>query len=340
MLPTSPITPPPRKTKRRDFSSGGRRQPARPGRRTPLRVPVTTPPAKSLYWPPEFKRALPVGRLIRLDSSSTVESPFFTRLNYDVRRAIYAAILADTGFRQHIFCPSVSRMGETKEFYSRYLIAKGCSDVGFEGGAVCGHWECENARDEKSSSLGLTVSDLVALMRTSKFAYLEISEFLFNQVTFTFASFPEMTAFINRTAESVIQRIRFVAFIAHVMPGDPKACMEFLKGRYFETEERDGVELLNRFPNLRCLEVNFFPSMFLAITDQMQEIIRPLERVKEGTEVIVRVPEMLYPKLDGGKATEYLYLPHSWREKEGENRFKVLRPGIIAGSAMQRCKAY
>lgn len=346
----NPATPsPPRKAKRRDcFSPARRRQPTRPRRPTHLHTSLPAPSeSKPLAWLPDRKRSLPVGRPIQLDSNSTIESPFFTHLHYDVRRAIYTTILADTGFRQHIFCPSVSRMGNNRHLiYTRYLVAKGCSDVGFEGGAICGHWECENARDDdegSKKSLGLSASDLVALMRTSKFAYLEISEFLYNSVTFTFSSFPEMTAFIDNTPASIVQRIRFVAFIAHVMPSDPKACMGFLQGTYFETEdpEMDGIEMFNRFPNLRRLEVNFFPSMFLAISDQMQEIIRPLERVQKNTEVVVRVPEMLYPKLDGGKATEYLYLPFSWTEPEdGEKRFKVLRPGIMAGSAMQRCKAY
>lgn len=334
---TPPITTPKTRAKRRPTtssrSSSSSSSNLKNKRRLPFReIPDTSP--KPISWPVEFKRALPAGRLIRLDSTHLGDdSPFFQLLNYDCRRLIYDAFLKSR-FRQHILCPSVARTGQAKEFFSHFTSSKTCPDTRFANMLACGHWDCLKAEKGEDDESDVRLVDLVAFMRTSKFAYLEISEYLYRTMVFTFSSIPEMRAFVETTPETMLDRVRFVSFIAHTQPQDPQACQQFIKGEYFQTKAQgDAVELFRRFSNMERLEISFFPSLIIALSNQLREVVKPLTEIPESTEIVVRVPKMRY------QGCADVGLP----PVEGLanlGRFKILRPVVTASDAESHCKAY
>jgi len=333
---TPPITTPKTRAKRRPTASSSSSNSSinlKNKRRLPFReIPDTSP--KPISWPAEFKRALPVGRPIRLDSTRLVDnSPFFQLLNYDCRRLIYDAFLKSR-FRQHILCPSVARTGQTKEFFSHYTSSKTCPDSRFTNMLACGHWECLKSQDGEGAASDVRLADLVAFMRTSKFAYLEISEYIYRTMVFTFSSIPEMRAFVETTPETMLDRVRFVSFIAHTQPQDPQACQRFIKGEYFQTEAQgDAVALFGRFVNMERLEISFFPSLIIALSNQLREVVKPLAEIPESTEIVVRVPKMRYQG-----CAEVALPPVEALDNSG--RFKLLRPVVTASDAETHCKAY
>ncbi|KAK0648439.1 hypothetical protein B0T16DRAFT_115309 [Cercophora newfieldiana] len=329
---TTTPSPPPRRAPKLETSGRHRRQTAR--KHAPLlRVPEAT--EKPITWPEEMKWTLPVGRLIRLDSSRPLDTPFFTKLNYDVRRAIYDTILLDAGFRQNIGCPSVTRTGPVKELYGRYLISRKCDDDEFDITLACGHWECHDAKHNAGCKQEpqLRLGDLVAMMRTCKFGYLEISEHIYRSVTFTFSTFSEMRVFMDRTPESLLRNIRTVAFIAHVLSKDAKVCFDFIKGEYFQ---EDDMAVLKRFPKLQRLEVNFYPSLILAASNELPAIVKPLEQLQNVDNIVLRVPSMIYCR---DTAATSRALPPANRLCDTDN-MRLERPGVLTSEWQRGCRAY
>ncbi|KAK4446113.1 hypothetical protein QBC34DRAFT_305678 [Podospora aff. communis PSN243] len=312
--------------------SGRRRQTAR--KHAPL-LRIPEPTEKPIAWPDDMQWTLPVGRLIRLDSTCPVAVPFFTSLNYDVRRAIYDVILRDAGFRQSIACPSVTRTGPVKELYGRYLISRKCDDEEFSNTLACGHWECYDAK-EKAGAVQkpqLRVADLVAMMKTCKFAYLEISEHIYRSVTFTFSNFTEMGIFIDRTSELLLRRIRTVAFVSHVLPKNTKACFDFIKGEYFQ---EDDIAVLKRFPKLQRLEVNFYPSLILAASNELPAIVKPLDQLDNVENIVLRVPSMIYSRESESICRT---LPPANRIRDTDI-LRLERPGLLTSEWQRGCRAY
>ncbi|KAK3939637.1 hypothetical protein QBC46DRAFT_342361 [Diplogelasinospora grovesii] len=311
------------------------------------------PELKRIIWPEIKPTIVPTKpRLLKLTPSSvvaTIEDSFFTSLPYDVRRYIYDAILAGAGRRQHIFCPSACppRAGPLFTWGSenRYLRAKRCDDTDFENAVACGHWECElaRARDEKvfgENKLGL--GDLVRLMQTCKFVYLEVSEFLYRSTTFVFASFPELQAFTKTINPAYLANVRSVAFVIHADSGDAQLCQRFIKGEFFETEGENSLDILKEIPKLQRLEVNLFPSLILAISTQLHKILDPLTRLHDTVpNVIVRVPAIVFATL-GEESAEMLPGTHRVmrRLKVKNGGFTLKRPFVAASLAQKRCKAY
>ncbi|KAK3376284.1 hypothetical protein B0T24DRAFT_217491 [Lasiosphaeria ovina] len=307
------------------------------------------PEIKPIAWPEDFKRTLPVGRLIRLESSAPIEVPFFTSLPYDVRREVYDIMLRDAGFRQHVFCPSICRVTLARELFTRYLVCKKCDDDTFQAGTVCGHWQCEDhnntpgtaaATPPAAGDANFQLSDLISLMKTCKFGYLEVSEYFYRSITFTFASFPELRVFLERLPATALSRVRSVAFIAHMLPHDPQACQRFIGGEYFETAEaaagaggENHMALFKRIPNLKVLDINFFPSLILALSTRLVDVVRPLQQLPDSTRVTVRIPNMVYSGISE------IGLPTASRLGEGAN-FTLKRPNVAASSVQQNCRAY
>jgi len=308
-----------------------RRQARRRSPRLPLPDAATS---KSTAWLDEINRHLPTPRLIRLDSTRPVDAPFFTILNYDVRRIIYDTLLSGAGFHQHIFCPSLMRMGRAKELYTRYLVASECPESNFVSALACGHWECERDNSLHRPKPQYDLADLLSLMLASKFSYLEVSDHVYNSITFIFGSFREVAVFIDRTSELLLSRIRTIALIAHALPWDTKACYDFIRGAYFQTDTEDVIALLRRFTGLEKLDVNFFPSPMLAASTQLDEIVKPLALVPEAVDVTVRLPIMMY----GRGPDDDMYLPIAPKLADGA-RFKLVRPSMNSSDADGYCKA-
>lgn len=295
-----------------------------------LHIPKAT--EKPIAWPEEMKWSLPAGRLIRLDSTSLIDIPFFTSLNYDIRRAIYDTILAEAGFRQVIACPSITRTGPVKQLYGRYLIAKKCDADELKTGIACGHWECYDAHQKKEglAEPEYRLGDLLGLMKTCKFGYLEMSDYIYSSVTFGFTTFSEMHLFVDRTPEMLLRKIRTVAFIAHVLPRNAKTCLDFIQGEYFSEED---VALIQRFQRLKKLEVNFYPSMILAASNQLPKITKPLEKV-EVENVVLRVPSILYSRQSVG------YPLPSAKGIHDTERLSLERPAVLTSEVEGKCQAY
>ncbi len=102
-----------------------------------------------------------------------IRLPLFGSLNYDMRCYIYDVLIGPAGFQQHILCPSITRHGQAKEFYSSFLVSRKCDRKGLETCLGCGHWNCIKDRDDnhKDGKQGYRLADLIALMRTCKFGY-------------------------------------------------------------------------------------------------------------------------------------------------------------------------
>ncbi|KAK0725000.1 hypothetical protein B0H67DRAFT_481180, partial [Lasiosphaeris hirsuta] len=166
--------------------------------------------------------------------------------------------------------------------------------------------------------------------------YLEVSQYVYRSITFTFATFPAMGAFLDRTPLSVIEKIRSVAFIAHILPQTPKAVKNFIyNSEYFQTEDQDAIALFKRFRRLERLEVNFYPSFFLAQETRMCEVLKPLDQLCDdpNLNVVVRVPSITYPVATG------VSLPLASRIK-GSGRFTVQRPVVVGSQCKTICKGY
>lgn len=307
-------------------------------RRSPLQLHNLDISLQPILWPTELKLPPPVDRLAGLGWSIPTDTLFFTQLNYDVRRVIYDIMLADIGTQQHIFCPSITRSTQARELFSQYLVSKKCDGPSFKATLACGHWDCDRAKagDDGETASEYRMADLIALMGTCKFGYLEVSQYVYRSITFTFSTFPAMGAFIDRTPLSVIEKIRSVAFIAHILPQNSKACQRFINdGEYFQTEDQDAIALFKRFCGLELLEVNFFPSLILAQETCMSKVVKPLDQLCDvpGLNVVVRVPNMCY-----GVATE-VGLPLASR-LSSSGRFAVQRPVVVANQAKLVCKGY
>ena len=315
-----PRTEPPR---RRQTSNIARRRCVLPA------PPLDTKP---ISWPTEFKRAPSASsRPIRLEPSVAIDVRFFSSLNYDARRAIYDIFLQQAGFRQLISCPSITRTGPAKELFRRYLVSSMCSRAALESTLVCGHYECNQTKGGAEEP-EFRLADLVALMRTCKFAYLEVSEYLYRTVVFAFSSFRVMEVFLDRTPASILAKIRAVAFIAHMLPQDAQACQRFIKGEYFQTEEKDGIALFKRFTHLERLEINFFPSLILALSNRLPEVVKPLSQLSHISDIVLRVPNMVF----SARGAE---LPLASRLGQSKG-FVLERPSVAMTAAQQCCNAY
>ncbi|KAK0624341.1 hypothetical protein B0T14DRAFT_426168 [Immersiella caudata] len=170
-------------------------------------------------------------------------------------------------------------------------------------------------------------------MKTCKFGYLEISEHIYRSITFTFANFSEMGVFIDRTSESLLRRIRTVAFVSHVLPKNTKACFDFIKGEYFQEED---IATLKRFPKLQRLEVNFYPSLILAASNELPAIVKPLEQLGNVDNVVLRVPSMIYSRESESVSRT---LPPANRLRDTD-RLRLERPGVLTGEWQRGCRAY
>ncbi|KAK3367898.1 hypothetical protein B0H63DRAFT_536029, partial [Podospora didyma] len=157
--------------------------------------------------------------------------------------------------------------------------------------------------------------------------YLEVSEFFYRSVTFTFSTFQELHAFVDRVPAVPLSRVRSMAFIAHMPPMNPQACQRFLDGEYFVTEAGENDALLfTRVPNLEVLHVTFFPSIILAMSQKLYEVVEPLRQLPEKLDITLRIPRMEYGN------TSVVSLPISSRlpEGEGRGRFTIKRPSMRA----------
>ncbi len=172
------------------------------------------------------------------------------------------------------------------------------------------------------------------LMRENR--YLEISEYLYRSITFTFSSFKEMGVFIDRTPLSLLAKIRKVAFIAHILPRDTQACIRFIEGKFFQTEDEDGIALLKQFKSLERLEINFFPSIILSLTDSrtLHDVVKPLDQLSDVNDIVLRIPNTAYEKTSNNR------FPVSPR-LENAGRFMLMRPEVVASQVAEHgCKAY
>ncbi|KAK0724999.1 hypothetical protein B0H67DRAFT_119526 [Lasiosphaeris hirsuta] len=144
-----------------------------PTRRSPFKLHKLEPDTSQLpiLWPTELKSPPPADRLAGLEWSMPTNTLFFTKLNYDVRRAIYDVMLADIGTRQNIFCPSITRSTQAKELFSQYLVSKKCDGPTFKTALACGHSDCDEATagDDGETASEYRMADLIALMGTCKF---------------------------------------------------------------------------------------------------------------------------------------------------------------------------
>ncbi|KAL2163797.1 hypothetical protein VTH06DRAFT_5856 [Thermothelomyces fergusii] len=292
---------------------------------------------KPIVWPAELARPRPARRKITIPQAAFQNRPPFFCLPLDIRHHVYSLMLQESGRRQHIFCPSVSRRGLPTALHLRYLLSKSCCDTNI---ISCGHYECENARsDGNTSRAGL--ADFVALMLTSKFAYQEVSHFLYSEITFTFAGFGELGAFLDWINPETALSIRSVTFIAHMLPRGTEHCKELIEGNYFRGAGRDHVALFRRMPNLCRLDVHFFPSAMLAFTTTFADMMRPLEELAPAVAVAVVLPRIYYRLDRSGDGLPFLGRATTTTTAAAAPPFySMTRPVVWAGVGATGCEAY
>ncbi|KAK3302933.1 uncharacterized protein B0T15DRAFT_437981 [Chaetomium strumarium] len=273
---------------------------------------------------------------IELDPAALDSLPQLFRLPYDIRHKIYRLILDDAGTRQHIFCPSVSRRRMPRELQPRYLLSEKFTDS--DGYYVCGHYECQRAGwafRVEAPSVGFRLGDLNALMKTNKFAYQEISHFMYASINFHFATFRELGAFLDWISPDTIPSIQFITFIAHMLPDGTEHCKELIEGKYFRGIDRDHVALFKRMPSLRSLEITFFPNIMLSFTTRFTSIMKPLEELAKTTEIKVILPKIFYNKDKSGQG---LPLTRGYNEKTAF--YSLTRPEYLGRNRLSGCEAY
>ncbi|KAL2185862.1 hypothetical protein L209DRAFT_754330 [Thermothelomyces heterothallicus CBS 203.75] len=287
--------------------------------------------AKPIVWPVELTRQTPARRKITIPQTAFEQLPPLFALPLDIRHHIYSLMLQEAGKRQHIFCPSVSRRGLPTALQLRYLLSKSCYDT---NNVSCGHYECEHVhsdRDTKRAGL----AGFVALMLTCKFAYQEVSHFLYSETTFTFPGFGELDAFLDWISPETALSIRSVTFIAHMLPNGTEHCKELIEGNYFRGAGRDHVALFRRMPNLRKLDIRFFPSAMLAFTTKFVDMMKPLEELPRTVAIGVVLPRVYYRQDRSGDG-----LPFVGRFGAGASFYSVARPVVFAGVVATSCEVY
>ncbi|KAK4233924.1 hypothetical protein C8A03DRAFT_47633 [Achaetomium macrosporum] len=291
-----------------------------------------------IAWPVNLTRHKTVAARsrIELDPSALANLPQFFRLPFDIRHKIYSLILEDAGARQHIFCPSVSRRRMPSELQPQYLLSEKCA--GSNGSYVCGHYECQKAGwafRVNSPPVGFRLADLNALMRTSKFAYQEVSHFLYASITFNFATFRELGAFLDWISPETVPSIQSITFIAHMLPDGTEHCKDLIEGNYFQGVDRDHVALFKRMPNLKSLEITFFPNVMLSFTTRFIDIMKPLEELSKTTKIKVILPKMFYNQDKSGQG-----LPLIRGYDESTAFYSLTRPEAPGRHRLSGCEAY
>ncbi|AEO60333.1 hypothetical protein MYCTH_103134 [Thermothelomyces thermophilus ATCC 42464] len=165
--------------------------------------------------------------------------------------------------------------------------------------------------------------------------YQEVSHFLYSETTFTFAGFGELDAFLDWISPETALSIRSVTFIAHMLPNGTEHCKELIGGNYFRGAGRDHVALFRRMPNLRKLDIHFFPSAMLAFTTQFVDMMKPLEELPRTVAIGVVLPRVYYKQDRSGDG-----LPFVGRFGAGASFYSVARPVIFAGVVATSCEAY
>ncbi|KAL2151677.1 hypothetical protein VTH82DRAFT_6775 [Thermothelomyces myriococcoides] len=286
---------------------------------------------KPIVWPAELTRQKPARRKITISQATLEQLPPFFFLPLEIRYYIYGLMLQEAGKRQHIFCPSVSRRGLPTTLQPRYLLSKSCCDT---TDISCGHYECEHARsDGNAGRVGL--ADFVSLMLTCKFAYQEVSQYLYSETNFVFSSFGELGAFLDWIDPETALLIRSVTFIAHMLPTGVEHCKELIEGNFFRGAGRDHVALFQRMTNLRKLDIRFFPSAMLAFTNKFPDIMRPLEELPRTVAIRVVLPRIYYRLDRSGDG-----LPFLERGGTGASFYSMTRPVVCDGIGPNGCEIY
>jgi hypothetical protein len=95
------------------------------------------------------------------------------------------------------------------------------------------------------------------------------------------------------------------------------------------------MALMQRFQCLQKLEVNFYPSMILAASNQLPKITKPLEeKIDKVENVVLRVPSILYSRQSAGYP-----LPSAKGIRDTE-RQRLERPAILTSEVEGKCQAY
>jgi hypothetical protein len=165
--------------------------------------------------------------------------------------------------------------------------------------------------------------------------YQEVSHFLYASINFHFATFRELGAFLDWISPDTIPSIRTVTFIAHMLPDGTEHCQELIKGNYFRGPDRDHVALFKRMPNLKTLEITFFPNIMLSFTTRFTDIMKPLQELAKTTVIKVTLPKIFYNKDRSGKG---LPMVRGYREKTAF--YSLTRPEYLGRSKLSGCEAY
>ena len=119
-----------------------------------------------------------------------------------------------------------------------------------------------------------------------------------------------------------------------MLPENTAQCMRLIEGQYFEGEGGDHVAMFKRTPDLRSLEISFFPSFMLFYSTRLADMMQPLAELSNDTAVIVRLPKMFSM---GEKTPQGLPLPGQLNDGAW---YSLRRPLMERGDTDWGCKAY
>ncbi|RYO76659.1 hypothetical protein DL763_010284 [Monosporascus cannonballus] len=128
-------------------------------------------------------------------------------------------------------------------------------------------------------------------METRKFGCMEISEHHYRSVTVTFGSFPGTQVFFDCTTKSVLGRIRAVAFIAHMLPRNPKACQRFANGHIIFTVATRPSEAIKPLEQLAVSNITVStPNMVYSTTGDIG--LSLMSRLSDDRKPTLRRPDL------------------------------------------------
>ena len=120
-----------------------------------------------------------------------------------------------------------------------------------------------------------------------------------------------------------------------MLPEGTEHCKELIEGHYFRGASGDHVALFRRMPNLRTLNIRFFPNVMLSFTTKFVEMMEPLRELSPTVAVKVDLPRIYYRKDKAGEGLPFV------RKVDGRAAFYSLtRSGTGTGNGENACAAY
>jgi hypothetical protein len=120
-----------------------------------------------------------------------------------------------------------------------------------------------------------------------------------------------------------------------MLPDGTEHCKELIEGHYFRGAGRDHITLFQRMPNLKTLDISFFPNIMLSFTTKFVEMMEPLRELSRSVAIRVDLPRIYYREDKAGDG-----LPFVRKVDGGAAFYSLTRSLADTGNGEAACAAY